>query len=72
LFPGKVEWRNNYTIRITNPANIISNSKIEFILTGKDFVLRDGRAFISIRKLVNLLKASEIIWISETKSIRIV
>ena len=73
LFPGKVEWYSkNRTIKVVIPAGIISRTKIEFTLTDKDFILRNGRAFISIGQLGKILKVSEIVLIGETGSFRII
>lgn len=73
LFPGKVEWNSkNRTIKITIPAGIISRTKIEFILDNNDFILKNNRAFISIRQLGKILKASEVVFIIETGSFRLI
>jgi hypothetical protein len=73
LFPAKVEWNSeNRTIKVSIPPGIISKSQLVFTLTDKDFILQNGRAFVPMRSLATLLKASEIIWISETQGIRII
>jgi len=73
LFPGKVEWNsNNRTIKVVIPAGIISRTKIEFTLDDNDFILKNNRAFISIRQLGKILKASEIVFIGETGGFRLI
>jgi len=72
LFPAQVLWNSkNRTIKVSIPSGIISKSQLVFTLTDKDFILRNNRAFISIRQLGKILKASEV-FIIETGSFRLI
>ena len=73
LFPAQVLWNSkNRTIKVSIPSGIISKSQLVCTFTDKDFILRNNRAFISIRQIGKILKASEIMFIRETESFRII
>jgi len=73
LFPSQVLWNSkNRTIKVSIPSGIISKSQLVFTLTDKDFILRNNRAFISIRDLGKILKVSEIVFTVETESFRLI
>ncbi len=75
LFPGNIEWNSaTRTIRVWIPGEIVSKGELLFTLTDEDedFIIKNGRAFSSVRLLSKLLGVSEIIWSPETQGIRLI
>ena len=72
LFPAEIQWcSQNKNITVTIPAAIISRNKLVFNLTSKDYLIKNNRAFVSLKTLSKTLKISEIIWSSETNGLRL-